>query len=370
MWTISSVSTTLPATRVATARCRRRRDDCAMCPGGRPGGPVGRRGIPGAAAEQRRGRRPRPCGASPHRRLSDADRPRARVRDDHHQHRRGVRHQRSPRTRSSGQPTTRCMSRSGLAETACRKRSRQSRSADASARLRTKSSYRSGVESTELGRGGPRVSRIGLGLAAIGRPAYITTHRAADFGSDRSEHAFRARTWESLDAAYAAGVRYVDVARSYGLAEAFLSEWLAQHADATDLVIGSKWGYTYVGAWDPAAPVQEVKDLSVATFERQYGETRALLGDRLRLYQVHSLTIESGALDDGRAPRCARAAARCGPALGITTTGAQAGRSPSAGHSRFTSTACRCSRRCRRRGTCSSRRPVRRWPKPQTLDGR
>jgi aryl-alcohol dehydrogenase-like predicted oxidoreductase len=138
-----------------------------------------------------------------------------------------------------------------------------------------------------LGRGGPRVSRIGLGLAAIGRPAYITTHRAADFGSDRSEHAFRARTWDVVDAAYSVGVRYVDVARSYGLAEAFLSEWLAQHADATDLVIGSKWGYTYVGAWDPAAPVQEVKDLSVATFERQYGETRALLGDRLHLYQVH-----------------------------------------------------------------------------------
>jgi aryl-alcohol dehydrogenase-like predicted oxidoreductase len=174
-----------------------------------------------------------------------------------------------------------------------------------------------------LGRGGPRVSRIGLGLAAIGRPAYITTHRAADFGSDRSEHAFRARTWEVVDAAYSVGVRYVDVARSYGLAEAFLSEWLAQHADATDLVIGSKWGYTYVGAWDPAAPVQEVKDLSVATFERQYGETRALLGDRLRLYQVHSLTIESGALDD-RALLAALARRRdAGLLIGITTTGAQ-----------------------------------------------
>ena len=118
-------------------------------------------------------------------------------------------------------------------------------------------------------------------------------------------------------------MRYVDVARSYGLAEAFLSEWLAQHADATDLVIGSKWGYTYVGAWDPAAPVQEVKDLSVATFERQYGETRALLGDRLRLYQVHSLTIESGALDD-RALLAALARRRdAGLLIGITTTGAQ-----------------------------------------------
>jgi aryl-alcohol dehydrogenase-like predicted oxidoreductase len=143
------------------------------------------------------------------------------------------------------------------------------------------SSYRFGMESTSLGRDGPAVSRIGLGLAAIGRPAYITTNRNGDFGSDRSIAAFRTRTWELLDAADASGIRYVDVARSYGLAEQFLSEWLADRGDVPDLVIGSKWGYTYVGAWDPESPVQEVKDLSVETFERQYGETRALLGERL-----------------------------------------------------------------------------------------
>ena len=175
---------------------------------------------------------------------------------------------------------------------------------------------------TVLGRDGRRVSRVGLGVGGFGRPAYITTDRAVDFGSDRSERAFRTRTWQVLDAAYSAGVRYVDVARSYGLAERFLSEWLADRGDPADLVIGSKWGYTYVAAWDLAAPVQEVKDLSVATFERQYGETTALLGERLRLYQVHSLTIESGALDD--APLLAALAQRReqGLLIGITTTGA------------------------------------------------
>src|ERR1700719_3286704 len=101
-----------------------------------------------------------------------------------------------------------------------------------------------------LGREGPQVSRIGIGLAATGRPAYITTNREADFGDDRSESALRTRTWELLDAAHAAGVRYVDVARSYGSAEAFLSEWFATRADMADLVVGSKWGYTYVGGWD------------------------------------------------------------------------------------------------------------------------
>jgi aryl-alcohol dehydrogenase-like predicted oxidoreductase len=72
---------------------------------------------------------------------------------------------------------------------------------------------------------------------------------------------------------------------------------------------------------DLAAPVQEVKDLSLATFERQYGETREFLGDRLRLYQVHSLTVESGALND--APLLVALARRReeGLLLGITTTG-------------------------------------------------
>jgi aryl-alcohol dehydrogenase-like predicted oxidoreductase len=59
----------------------------------------------------------------------------------------------------------------------------------------------------------------------------------------------------------------------------------------------------------------------VDTFERQYGETRALLGDRLRLYQVHSLTIESGALDDQRLLAALSRRREHGLLLGITTTG-------------------------------------------------
>ena len=64
-----------------------------------------------------------------------------------------------------------------------------------------------------LGAGGPVVSRIGLGLAALGRPAYITSGREADL-PDRSVAGLRARTFSMLDAACAAGVRYVDAARS------------------------------------------------------------------------------------------------------------------------------------------------------------
>jgi hypothetical protein len=78
---------------------------------------------------------------------------------------------------------------------------------------------------TRLGTSGLRVSRIGLGLASLGRPAYMTWGRDADLGADRSIRAMRCRCYALLDAARAAGVRYVDTARSYGLAEQFLSAW-------------------------------------------------------------------------------------------------------------------------------------------------
>ena len=41
-----------------------------------------------------------------------------------------------------------------------------------------------------------------------------------------------------------------------------------------------------------------MKDHSLATLTRQLAESRALLGDHLDIYQVHSATLESGVLDD------------------------------------------------------------------------
>jgi aryl-alcohol dehydrogenase-like predicted oxidoreductase len=150
-----------------------------------------------------------------------------------------------------------------------------------------------------LGSTGLSVTPIGLGLAAVGRPGYITLGREDDLGNDRSIAALEARTHLLLDAAYAAGVRYVDAARSYGLAEQFLSTWLKGRGVSEDAItIGSKWGYTYVGEWRVDAPVHEVKDHSLAALRRQLAESRALLGSRLRLYQVHSATFESGILDN------------------------------------------------------------------------
>jgi aryl-alcohol dehydrogenase-like predicted oxidoreductase len=163
--------------------------------------------------------------------------------------------------------------------------------------------------------------RIGLGLAAVGRPGYINLGRSHDLPDDRTVDAMRGRVGELLDAAYAAGVRYFDVARSYGRAEEFLAGWLATHPVGRDLVVGSKWGYTYVGDWRLDADVHEVKDHSAATFERQIVETRASLGDHLDIYHLHSLTPESPALTDTTLHRRLAELAAEGVVVGFSTSG-------------------------------------------------
>ena len=161
---------------------------------------------------------------------------------------------------------------------------------------------------------------LGIGLAAVARPAYITSGRERDLGGQRSVEDLRQRTWAVLDAAVAAGIGYVDVARSYGRAEEFLASWLQARPDAT-VEIGSKWGYRYVGGWRLDADTHEVKDHSLAAFLQQRDETLALLGDRLRVYHVHSATLETGVLDDAPLHRALAGLRERGVAVGISTSG-------------------------------------------------
>lgn len=179
-----------------------------------------------------------------------------------------------------------------------------------------------GVPTVVLGRSGLHATRIGLGLAALGRPSYLNLGHAADVGRDRSVEALRRRTHAVLDAAHAAGVRYLDVARSYGLAEDFLATWLhARRIAPGELVVASKWGYRYTAGWRDDAETHEVKDLSADMLRRQLAETRARLDDHLRLYQIHSATLESGVLDDHDVLAELAALRRGGVAVGLSTTG-------------------------------------------------
>lgn len=174
---------------------------------------------------------------------------------------------------------------------------------------------------TTLGATGPRVSRLGLGLAALGRPGYMTLDHARDLGPDRSVETMERHAREVMDTAWALGVRYLDVARSYGRGEEFLARWLAARAIAPgSVVVGSKWGYRYTADWRVDADVHEIKEHSHAMLRRQLAESRALLGAHLDLYQIHSATLDSGAFDDAVLDELARLRAE-GVLVGLSVTG-------------------------------------------------
>jgi aryl-alcohol dehydrogenase-like predicted oxidoreductase len=178
-----------------------------------------------------------------------------------------------------------------------------------------------------LGQTSLDVSPIGLGLAALGRPAYINVGHAGDLAGDTSVEALQGRAHEVLDAAYAAGVRYFDAARSYGRAEEFLSSWLAERGLGPPAVsVGSKWGYTYTADWRLDVDVHEVKDLTIQTLRRQEEETRSHLGGALGLYQIHSATLDSGVLEDRAVlDELARLRAEEGWFTGLSVTGPRQG---------------------------------------------
>lgn len=132
----------------------------------------------------------------------------------------------------------------------------------------------------------------------------------------------RAEAEELLDAARAAGVRWIDAARSYGRAEEFLAGWLRSRMIAPgELTISSKWGYSYVGDWRMDAEVHERKQLNVEQLRRQLAETRALLGEHLTLYAIHSATIESGVLDDAEVLGELARLRSDGVQIGLSTSG-------------------------------------------------
>lgn len=166
------------------------------------------------------------------------------------------------------------------------------------------------------------MSRIGLGLASLGRPGYITLGHGRDLDGRTGVEAMERNTHAVLDAAYAGGVRYFDAARSYGRAEAFLASWLRRRGlTSKDVTVGSKWGYSYTAGWRVEADVHEEKDLSVATLRRQLRESLELLGSHLRLYQIHSATLESGVLDDPAVLAELGEVRERGIAVGLSVTG-------------------------------------------------
>lgn len=142
-------------------------------------------------------------------------------------------------------------------------------------------------------------ARLGLGLAALGRPGYVTLNHATDLARNYDPATMESHAHEVLDAAFETGIRYIDAARSYGRAEDFVASWLRKrHLVPEDITVASKWGYTYTAGWSTTATQHEIKDHSLAAFERQFAESLQRLGRYLSLYQIHSVTAEGKTLED------------------------------------------------------------------------
>lgn len=142
-------------------------------------------------------------------------------------------------------------------------------------------------------------AQLGLGLAALGRPGYVTLNHASDLRGRYDPSTMETHAHAVLDAAFDAGIRYVDAARSYGRAEDFVASWLrARKIEPGKIVVASKWGYTYTAGWSTSAAQHEVKEHSLAAYLRQLDESIERLGPYLSLYQIHSVTAESETLAD------------------------------------------------------------------------
>ena len=96
---------------------------------------------------------------------------------------------------------------------------------------------------------------------------------------------------------------------------------LTAHPEIDDVVVGSKWGYRYVGDWRMDAGTHGVKDHSLAAFTAQWAQTSALLGARVGIYHVHSATLDSGVLDDAAVHRALAGLRKRGVRVGVSTSG-------------------------------------------------
>lgn len=139
------------------------------------------------------------------------------------------------------------------------------------------------------------ITKLGLGLAALGRPEYINIRE--DKSIDKSYKSFEQNAYKMLDFAYENGIRYFDTAPSYGKGELFLKNWNDNNF-FDNIILSTKWGYTYVANWQLGySGKHEVKEHSIKKLVEQWKDSKQLLPN-LKIYQIHSATFESGVLEN------------------------------------------------------------------------
>ena len=85
-------------------------------------------------------------------------------------------------------------------------------------------------------------------MAALGRPGYINLDRSSVLGKERTIDMMQAQAnlvMDTLFACSSSSLPWLDCARSYGLSERFVGEYLRSKRIAQDEVyVSSKWGYS------------------------------------------------------------------------------------------------------------------------------
>lgn len=163
------------------------------------------------------------------------------------------------------------------------------------------------------------MTKLGLGLAALGRPEYINIRDNNNV--DKSEEAFKVNAFDMLDTAYKLGIRYFDTAPSYGKGELFLKEWQDKQKHS-DSVLATKWGYTYVANWELGyTGSHEIKEHSLEKLLEQWEVSKEMIPN-LKVYQIHSATLESGVLEKIEVlEKIFKIKQETGLLIGLTTSG-------------------------------------------------
>ena len=90
--------------------------------------------------------------------------------------------------------------------------------------------------------------RLGLGMAALGRPGYINLNRSSLLGNERNVDLMQGQANDVMDKLFSLspqGQAWLDCARSYGLSEKFVGEYLKNNKiKPDDVYVASKWGYS------------------------------------------------------------------------------------------------------------------------------
>ncbi len=142
------------------------------------------------------------------------------------------------------------------------------------------------------------VSRLGLGLAALGRPDYINLGHGEDLNHQTSVEALEQHTISMLEAASKSGINFFDTARSYGKGEEFLGKWIKSSAKEADASIFTKWGQEYAANFQIDAKEHVRKKYDLKTLKEHFEASKKALGRKIDLYQIHSVEANSPALND------------------------------------------------------------------------